>query len=264
MNAIPWPHSVTDALVAHSRAIVTQTVVLVPTDVLMPDGGVLYVQVEGGRTGATIVVSDNGAAARSVSEQGHNLTSQAAAAIWRVARQWGLEPRPIDEKGLVPRTPVLRSRPVPLSDLRWAVMVVANAARDAADSALKASKKDAKESFCISVARSMERVFGSERLTRNSRIMGSSARGHLFDWVARTEGGRKVSLDLALPEPGSVSSTVLRNLDVHRAGHPGLLQIITYDEGAPWPSEMLDQLGLAEVAVVQAGSLELALPGLVG
>jgi hypothetical protein len=235
---------------------------------MMPDGSLVAVAVEGGHRGTNVAVTDQGAAARYVSDHGAELTDEAAAAIWRVARDWGLEDRPhdlrlgSDRPRLAPRTPQVRTSAVPLPDIGWAIAVVANASRDAAIAALKAARRRAKGDFHEAVARGMERVFGVAALTRKGRLAGISAKPHTFEWLAKMASGHLLTLDTALPDAGSIGAVVVRNLDVRRAQHERLTQVIAYDEAEAWPSEMIEQLRLAEAEIVQGRALDKSLASL--
>jgi hypothetical protein len=269
MNVLAWPLNVEHAAQARTIPVAEARLVLVPTDVMMPDGALVTVAVEGGQHGQSLCVTDNGTAARYVSEHGLELTPEAAEAIWRVASEWGLERRPRDEVApgsgfrLVPGMPQVRTGSVPLSDLPWALTVVANACRDAAVAALRAARRRSKTDFHDAVALGLQRVFGGEALTRHGRLTGVSEKPHVFDWIARAKNGRLVAVDTVVPEPGSISAVVLRNLDVRRALHANLLQVIAYDDAEQWASEGLEQLRLAETEVVQGRSLDVSLPRLV-
>lgn len=265
MNVLSWPLNVERAAQARTVAVADAQLVLVPTDVMMPDGALVTVAVEGGQQGQTLCVTDNGTAARYVSEHGFELTPEAVDAVWRVASEWGLERRPRDDMHhpsglrLVPAMPQVRTANVPLADLPWALSVVANACREAAVAALRAARRRSKTDFHDAVALSLQRLFGGGSLTRHGRLSGVSEKPHVFDWLARGKGGALITVDAVGADQGSISSAVLRNLDVRRASHPNLLQVIAYDEAEPWAAEGIEQLRLAEAEVIQGRSLDVAL-----
>jgi hypothetical protein len=159
--------------------------------------------------------------------------------------------------------PQVRTGSLPLSDLPWALTVVANASREAALAALRAARRRSNTDFQEVVVIGLQRIFGGEALTRHGRLTGISEKPHVFDWVARAKGGGLVAVDMVVPEPGSISAVVLRNLDVRRASHPDLLQVIAYDDTEQWASEGLEQLRLAETQVVQGRSLDQSLAYLI-
>ena len=218
----------------------------IATDVVMPSGAGIVVVVQGGTSDGAIRVSDGGCALRHIEASGIEVTEDGIRSLRRAARATGL-----DFTGGEVIAP-----PVSPQDVQWAISRAANGSREIASIALRAIQRSSARQFKARVRQQLARIFPSASISPRWRVQGKSEAPHRFDYGIRMEGGRQLTLDLPTPEPNSVSTTVLRNLDVRRREMPGLLQVIAWDDRQPWSSETLDQLRLAGVSVVRASELD--------
>jgi hypothetical protein len=233
--------------------VVHEAAVEVPTDVVLPSGAGITVILAGSRDGETIAVSDGGAAVQHVRQLGLYLAEADLPAIKRAAKVLRLD--------FGAGELALKVQP---NDVAWAISRVANGSRDIAEVAVRAVRRRQARNFKSIVRQQLSRLFPTAIITDRARIAGASARPYRFDYAVRLGGGRQLTLDLPHPDPTTVSTTVLRNLDVHRRNPPGLLQMIVWDDREVWPAESLSQLQLAEVALVRGSTLESALSELLG
>lgn len=241
------------AAATRNAAVVHAHGVEIPTDVMFPSGAGITVVVSGGREGETVAVSDGGAAVRHVRDSGLYIAEPDLSAIVRAARAMRLD-FGAGEIGV---------RVAP-DDLGWAITRVANASRDIAQIAIRAVRRRQARNFKAVVRQQLARIFPTGIVTGRARIAGASAKPYRFDYSVRFGAGRQLTLDLPHPDPTTVSTTVLRNLDLRRRNPPDLVQMIVWDDREPWSAEALAQLRLAEVKVVRGSALEGALQEVLG
>lgn len=259
--------SAADALMERARTLVVDGTIMVPTDVLLPDNSTVVLEIEGGTDGRVAVVSDAGLAARFVSEHGLELTVEAAAAIRRVARSWGLALPPRPEGRAPARWVTLRSRPTVIGDLPAAVRQVANATREAAVAALTSARAARTRDVVAQVDAALLRLFDKAQIRHEAPLPGESDARHKFDWLIALHGGGDLALDLAMPQFSSLASAVVRHLDVRlkaEATGQRLRQVIAYDDSQRWQAEQLHQLHLPGVPVVQASAVQRELAEIMG
>lgn len=220
--------------------------ILVSTDVLLPNGSKVVVVVEGGATGTRVTVSDAGAALIALAEAGLALNEAAYASVKRVARSLGL----------ALETGVLRSEPVPPEEVSYAVVVLANGAREVAQAAFEAGARQERRRFRERVEQELARIFGDAIVQKSARLRGASEDSLRFDYLVTMSPHRRLVVDAPVPDGSSIAAVVLRQTDMRAARVPGLHQAIVYDEGDHWRSTSLAQLQLAQVPLVNARSLE--------
>jgi hypothetical protein len=244
--------SLTSMAASRNAAIVHAGIVEVPTDVVLPSGAGVTVMLSGGRS-EMIAVSDGGTAIRHARETGMDLAECDLRAVRRAAKAAGLD---FGSGELFVQ--------VPAGDLAWGISKVANATRDIAHVAVRAAQRRIARNFKAVVRQQLDRIFPTGIVTGRAAVPGVSARPHRFDYAVRLATGRQLTLDLPNPDPNTISSIVLRNLDVKRRNRPDLVQVIVWDDREQWTAENLAQLRLADVALVRGSALETALRELLG
>ena len=228
--------------------------ILVPTDVLLPNGTNLVAVVEGGKAGDRITVTDAGAALSQVADAGLEVSDKVLTAAKSAA----------GKRGTVIEAGALRFGPVPLEEARLAVVMLANTARDVAEAALQMGRKHEQIRFRERVRMELARIFNNASVQAGATLIGASTDKHRFDYLVALPGGRRLALDVPLPDHNSVAAVTLRQLDLKAAELPGMRQAIAYDDRDRWPSSTLMQLRLANVPVVHAGALESGLKEVAG
>jgi hypothetical protein len=134
-------------------------VVVAKTDVLLPSGSQVLVLVEGGAFGDRVTASDAGAALICVAEAGLELDAAAYASMRRLAAKLGLSL----EAG------ILRSEPVLPGEAAYAVVLLANGARDIAKAAFDVGRRQKRRGV-------RERVASSRHESRANSPDASSDR----------------------------------------------------------------------------------------
>lgn len=221
-------------------------VVLATTDVLLPSGSQIVVLIEGGASGDRITASDAGAALISLAEAGLELDAAAYASMRRLAGKLGLRL----EDG------VLRSEPVSPDESAYAVVVVANGAREIAQAAFDAGHRQEKRRFRERVEQELSAIFGSAIIQKSARLNGYSEDSLRFDYLVTLDRRSRLVVDAPVPDGSSIASVVLRQADIKAAKIPGMHQAIVYDEADNWRSTSLAQLKLAQVPLINSRGLE--------
>ena len=220
--------------------------IMVPTDVMLFNGNLCMVFVEGGAAGAEITVTDCGAALNAVFECGLELPDPAARTAKRAARK----------AGVTLEFGVIRSDPVPLNCVQYAVSLVATAMKDVSIAAYESAKKYGEPRFREKVATSLKQIFHDATVLKGPKILVSSEDELRFDYSVSLLGNNSLVIDAPLPDLSSVASVVLRQTDLKQAALPRIRQAIIYDDNDRWSSIGLSQLRLAKVPVIPARSLE--------
>lgn len=223
--------------------------IVVPTDVLLPSNVTCVVVIEGGAVGNEITASDAGAALACVREAGLEVNAAVERAAIRAAQPFGVSM----EKG------VLRSQPEAISEARYLVLCMANAMTSVANAALTAAKKHEKVRFRERVQKELASIFAEDRVQRNASLRGFSQDTHRFDFVVGLGEGKKLALDVPIPDPSSIAAVVLRQADMRAAGLQSVRQAIAYDKEDHWTSSGLAQLQLAQVPLVTSDNLRIGL-----
>jgi hypothetical protein len=216
--------------------------ILVTTDVMLPDGSQVIAVVEGGAAGDRVTASDAGAALISVGEAGLTLDTPAYASVRRLASKYGLSL----EAG------VLRSEPVSPEDVAYAIILLANGARDIAKASFDLARRQERLRFRERVEKDLGAIFGPAIVQRGARLSGYSEDSLRFDYLVTVSAGQRMVVDAPIPDGSSIASVVLRQADMKAARVPGMHQAIIYDEADHWRSTSLAQLKLAQVPLISA------------
>ena len=211
----------------------------VSTQCLYPSNGTVSVIVRGGEN--EFVVSDEGGA-----------LSEAAAS--------GLIERASDKQvrgllkpyGLKVKDGCIFSPTVTLEELAAAVILVSNAAKEAADWSVGHLRYQEKRNFKAELTALLERQFQDN--LKSAPIIGSSNRPYKFDHVIYLSGERRLVVDPVINDPSSINARVVANLDVRMSGDPSISQLIVYDDLMDWSSADLKvlEVGAPTVAFSQA------------
>ncbi|MFM9940907.1 MAG: hypothetical protein ACKVP7_15595 [Hyphomicrobiaceae bacterium] len=129
---------------------------------------------------------------------------------------------------------------VSYSDLRAAIVLVANASKTAAEYLL-ANARPPRRDFKKAIEDILNLKF-KDKWSRNGKIAGASTKEHGFDYVVNISGGRQLALDFVMPDANSVNSAVVAHLDVRMKNAPNLEQRIVYDDMQPWRSSDIELL----------------------
>ena len=226
--------------------------IIVPTDVLLPSNVTCIVVIEGGATGHEITASDAGAAMACVREAGLEVSAAVERAAARAAQPYGM----VLEKG------VLRSQPEAVAEARYLVLCMANTMSIVANAALSAARKQEKTRFRERVQKELNLIFAQDRVQKNAPLRGFSQDTHRFDFVVGFGEGRKLALDVPIPDPSSIAAVVLRQTDMRAAELQNVRQAIAYDKEDHWTSSGLAQLKLARVPLVTSEHLRVGLTDL--
>lgn len=214
--------------------------VVVPSHCLYPSNDVVRVWISGGRT--AFQVHDNGGALDEFdSSGGHH--SDAVYIIGTACKHLGLE---------VNRSGTIYSRPINLEQLPGAILLVANASKDAATALLSRFRPRPRKNFKEMLAKLIdaERVQGRFLDIAFQRpVVGISSKPHKFDFDIKLTLSTRLLLDGATPESGSINSVMAANVDVRQAEIPNLIQRIVYDDTDEWKSSDLNLLGLGATVV---------------
>jgi hypothetical protein len=246
LASYPQHNGIIDSLKRRNVVSRLGNVVLVTTDVLLPNGSQVTVVVEGGASGERITVSDAGAALISVAEAGLALDAAANAAMRRLAARLGLAL----EAGN------LRSEPVQPADAAYAVTLVANGAREIAKAAFDAGRRKERRRFRERVEQALSNIFATSIIQKGARLNGYSEDSLRFDYLVTMSNRVRLVIDAPIPDGSSIASVVLRQADIKAASVPGMHQAIVYDEADHWRSTSLAQLKLAQVPLVNARFLQ--------
>jgi hypothetical protein len=244
----PYPRhdEIIDALKERNVVRRLDNVVLATTDVLLPSGSQIVVLVEGGAFGDRVTASDTGAALISVAEAGLELDAAAYASMRRLAAKLGLSL----EAG------ILRSEPVSPGEAAYAVVLLANGAREIARAAFDVGRRQGRLRFRERVEQELGKVFGSAIVQKSARLNGYSEDSLRFDYLVTLDNHCRLVVDAPIPDGSSIASVVLRQADIKAAQIPGMHQAIIYDEGDNWRSGSLAQLKLARVPLINARFLQ--------
>ncbi|WP_424813594.1 hypothetical protein [Roseococcus sp. YIM B11640] len=222
---------------------------LVPTDVMLPNGATVLVFLDSGQAGARVTAMDGGAALAQVTDAGREVTPAVFAAARGAAKPFGLS-----LEGTI-----LRSAPEALEDARTAILLLANGARAVADAALAAARKQDRQRFRDRVRAELTRIFADAMVRPHASFSGESQERHNFDWLVSISPDLQLAIDTPVPEHASIAAAVMRNLDVGKRHVRGLRQAIAYSEDDGWTASELAQLRLANVPIIPAPALEASL-----
>jgi hypothetical protein len=244
----PYPRhdEIVDALKERNVVRRLDNVVLATTDVILPSGSQVVVLVEGGVSGDRVTASDAGAALISVAEAGLELDAPAYSSIQRLAAKLGLSL----EAG------ILRSEPVSPDEAAYAVVLLANGAREIAKAAFDVGRRQERRRFREKVEQELGKIFGPAIVQKSARLNGYSEDSLRFDYLVTLNNRCRLVVDAPIQDGSSIASVVLRQADIKAAQIPGMHQAIVYDEGDNWRSSSLAQLKLAQVPLINARFLQ--------
>lgn len=207
----------------------------VTTHCMYPSNGLVRVVVRGGMR--TIVASDEGGAIGEAMSAGIPVNESDRAFIHLVRDQ-----------GLLIKNRVIFTPAMPIEAAPLAVLHVANASKEVAQSLYDHAKIKRSRDFKAMLAEFLERTF-DDRVSHNEMIVGKSNKPHKFANVIALGDGRRLIVDPVSNEPSSVNSRVVANMDVRAIEDPNLDQRIVYDDEEVWSPADLNLLQLGATVV---------------
>lgn len=253
-QAFPLHNAIVTALADRLRPSRVGDAILVPTDVMLPSGALVTAVIEGGKAGDRITVSDAGAAIAEVSDAGLEVSDRVYSTARRIAARGSA--RFADG--------AIQIGPVPVAEAHGAVVLLANLTRDVAEMALKAARQQEHSRFRERVRAELNRIFTDAAVAARVTLEGASSERHQFDYLVGLSDGRRLALDVPLPDQSSVAAVTLRQLDLKATASPLIAQAIAYDDDDHWPTATLQLLRLAGVPVINADGLEFGLRAAAG
>ena len=205
--------------------------VRVTTHCMYPSNGLIRVMVRGGVE--TIFASDEGETVGEALSAGIQLRNPDNV-LRPLVRQQGLNIL----KGII-QTPRM-----PLDAAPLAILLVANAAKEAAQWLYDHQKLKRDRDFRKLLADFLQRTF--EQRVSSTTIVGASNKPHKFAHVITLNYGRKLIVDPVQKEASSINARVVANIDVRG---PKLIQRIVYDDDDDWSAADLNLLGVGAPAV---------------
>ena len=202
----------------------------VSTQCLYPSNDAVRVIIRGGED--RFVVSDDGGAARQV-----EIAGAATALTDRQVRAL------VKSQGLRVQDGAIFSPEVPLAALPGAIVLVANASKEAADWGLQHARFTVKRNFRSDLATLLERYF-HDSLKHDTPMIGKSNKPHKFDHVIYLANERILLVDAVSNEASSISSSVAANVDIKLAQNPSIAQLIVFDDAQEWDAANLNFLSL--------------------
>lgn len=224
--------------------------VLVNTDCMYPSNGVVQVTVMG--AGSSYFVTDRGGAVRVAESAGANISNPAR-----------LGSKVLKKQGLHFSNGAIISPQVTLENIPAAILLVANASKELADSIFESYRIARDRNFKEIVKKLLTKEFADSEV-KEGTIVGSSNKPHSFDNVIIFLDGSRLLVDPVLRDANSINSRLVANMDVHSAAHPKLIQRIVYDDEDDWQSADLGLLGIGGVPVIPFSKSERALKLAIG
>lgn len=214
---------------------------VITTHCQLPNGSLVKVRVR--RSGDGWIVSDGGTA----------LDEAIASGVERPV--FGANVRSaMRSKGLSFVDGRIESPRISLDSLFTATVVVANAARDIAETLVYVGSNFPEETLETRARKILVGRFRSWVLAKPVIIPGASEREHKFDNALDLPDGRKILVDAVKHQGNSINSVVVANLDVQRLENPKFVQRIVFDPSENWKNE--------EIALLGVGAIPVALPSL--
>lgn len=162
--------------------------------------------------------------------------------------------RAIRSKGLHFIDGRIESPKVGANSLFNAVIIVANACRDIAETLIMLGNGGTEEGLDARARKILVTRFQSWLLSKPVIISGASERVHKFDNALDLPDGRKVLVDAVKHQGNSINAVLVANLDVKRLENSRLIQRIVFDPNESWKQEEISLLGV--------GATPVALPNL--
>lgn len=162
--------------------------------------------------------------------------------------------RVIRSKGLSFTEGRIESPNIDLSSLFNAVVVVANAAREVAETLIYVGSHFEEDALDVRIRKILVGRFHAWVLKRPLLIHGASERIHKFHNVVEIPDGRRVLIDTVKHQGNSINSTIVANLDIMRLENHSIVQRIVFDPTENWKAE--------EIELLSVGAMPVALPSL--
>ncbi len=229
--------TVREVLLPFADPVQLDGLVEVPTQCLYPSGKRVVVFVSGGGTGAR--VSDEAGALDELTTHNKIANDVQTRVIIPACQKWGV----YHEKGKLYATSKGKS------DLRAAIVRVANASSFAAQIGFERIKEHAGRSFKKELHFVLSDFFGEERVKAEVKIAGKSNRSYRFDRMIELSNVEKLLIDPVSPDANSVNSRAVAHLDVRELGNPNIYQRIVYDDNENWNASDLSLLQMASTTV---------------
>lgn len=207
----------------------------VATHCLYPSNAVVRVSVHGRER--EFIVTDEGGA-----------TDEAASMNLRLQGSIPLIAPIVRRQGLKFQKGVIFSPPLPAEAVGPAVLLVANASKEAAYRLLDHLRVAVTRNFRQALTELLQRTFHQE-LRHDLPIIGASNKPHKFDHVVELAGGRRLLIDPVSRESTSINARVVANLDVRNAGNSDIIQRIIFDDHEKWPAADLNLLQIGAPVV---------------
>jgi hypothetical protein len=217
--------------------------VIVTTHCMYPSNGLVRVLVRGGEN--TIVASDEGGALGEATAAGISFKDYHRPLSYL-----------IKDHGLSIDDGVIHTPRMPIEAAPLAVLLVANAAQEAARWMFDHAKIKRSRDFKALLSEFLMRKFDS-RVAHNAIIVGHSNKPHKFANVLNFENGRRLIIDPVNNEASSINARVVANLDVRAVEDTKLMQRIVYDDEEEWtPADLnLLQVGAPVIAFSHASEV---------
>lgn len=213
---------------------------VIVTHCQLPNGSLVKVRIR--PSGNGWVVSDGGAA----------LDEAIASGVAQPAFGMNVR-RAIREKGLSFVDGRIETPRIGQESLFNATVVIANAARDIAESLIYLGSAFTEDKLESRVRQILVGRFHAWVSAKPVIIKGASERDHKFANSLRLPDGRKVLVDVVKHQGNSINSTVVANLDVQRLGDPNIIQRIVFDPSENWKNEEISLLGVGAIPVALTG-----------
>ena len=213
---------------------------VIVTHCQFPNGSLVKVRVR--ESGSGWIASDGGAA----------LDEAIASGIAQPAFGMNIR-RAIREKGLSFVDGRIETPRVGEESLFNATVVIANTARDIAESLIYIGSAFAEDKLESRVRQILVGRFHAWVSAKPTIIKGASERDHKFANTLRLPDGRKVLVDVVKHQGNSINSAVVANLDVQRLGDPNIVQRIVFDPSENWKNEEIALLGVGAIPVALTG-----------
>ena len=214
---------------------------LIVTHCQMPNGSLVKVRVR--RSGDRWIVSDGGAA----------LDEAASSGVSRPIIGLNVR-RAIRSKGLSFTEGRIESPRIEIASLFNAVVIVANASRDIAETLIYVGGANLEDTLEKRARKILVGRFHTWVLAKPVIISGASEREHKFENAIDIPDGRKILVDVVRHQGNSINSSIVANLDVKRLNNEKIIQRIVFDPAENWKNEEIDLLAV--------GAVPVALPGL--
>ena len=214
--------------------------ILVPTHCLYPSNGSVTVSVCPS-IGSTYLVTDGGGAYDDVGASGSRLAPFVAARmIKHLASSYGLT---VDGNCLI------RAERVKPDELMSAIVLVANASKDAAGDMLHRFRPRLRRNLKAELADLLEVQFPHNVLRKKVVVVGASNKPHRFDTAVRLSGDRQLVLDVVSREASSINAALVAHLDIKNANLVSIEQRIIYDDEEKWTAADLNLLKMGAIPV---------------